>query len=55
MACLVFGTEPLFEAMLGYEQLHHLGQNTRLYIHENTPDNIVWEMASIVYKDRLIV
>ena len=55
MACRLFSVKPLSKPMLGYCQLDHLeqtswnvDQNTTLFIHENTYENIVCEMTAIV-------
>ena len=55
MACRLFGAKPLSKPMLGFCQLHpeeqisvKFYQNTKLFIHENAPENIVCEMAAIL-------
>ena len=44
MACRLFGTKPLSKPVLGYYQ------NTKLFIHENAPENIICKMAAILSK-----
>ena len=57
MACRLFGAKPLSEPLLGYCQLDpkeqtsaewNFNQNTKHFIHENTCDDIVCEMAPIL-------
>ena len=55
MAWRLFGAKPLCRPMLGCCQLDpknklqwNFVQNTKLFIHENAYENIVWEMAAIL-------
>ena len=55
MPCRLFGAKPLFKPMLGYcqfdpwEQVQwNFNQNTKLFINENTTENIVCELEAIL-------
>ena len=56
MACCLFGAKPLSKQMLGYLSIGPLGtnfsetlvKNTKLFIHENGSENIVYEAVVIV-------
>ena len=51
MACCLFGAKPLPEPMLTYWELNqiqwNLNQNTKLFIHENAFENVIWKMVAI--------
>ena len=59
MACHLFGAKQLPESMITYSQLGNKiqgnsTQNIPIFIQENTTENIVCEMASILYRRRLL-
>ena len=55
MACRLFGSKPLSKPMLGYYQFDPWSElqwyfnkkNTKIFIHENTSEDIVCEMMAI--------
>ena len=50
MACRLFDHKPLPEPMLTYCQFQwNLNRNTKFFIHENTFENVVWEVAAILF------
>ena len=61
MACRLFGAKPLSQPMLGYYQLDpqqqtsvKFNQYTKVFIHENAPENIVYEMVAILLRGRWV-
>ena len=59
MACRLFGAKPLPESMLPYCQLDlknklHWNSNTKLFIQENSSENVVCEMAAILFREGFV-
>ena len=60
MACRLFGVKPLSEPMLNYHQLDPWVQTSvklikiRKFIHESASENIVCEMAAILFRGRWV-
>ena len=61
MACHLFSAKPLSKPMLVYvnwtrRSKHHwnFNQNAKLFIHENTSENIVCKMAAILSRGRWV-
>ena len=61
MACRLFGAKPLSKSMLDYCLLDSkeqtsvkFNQNTKIFIHENAPEDIVCEMAAILSRGRWV-
>ena len=59
MACRLFGAKPLSKPMLDHYQMDpqeqtsvKLNQNTQRFVHENAYENIVCEMAAILFRGR---
>ena len=59
MACRLFDVKPLHETMLVYCQLDPRGQNslkfklkTKLFIHKNAFENVVYEIAAILSREK---
>ena len=61
MACRLFGAKPLSKPMLGYVNWTignkiqwNFNQNTKIFVHENASENIVYEMAAIFEHGEMI-
>ena len=56
MACHLLGAKPLSKPVLGTprNKLQWNYQNTKLFIHKNASENIVWEKAAILSRGRWV-